>query len=193
MEIPGLPTALRVHARVIWGYAHLRKWVSRQARATFRISGTALGILESQVGRCLFHGSMQVRYRNRIILSDRPTWPRRSRRRATLEVGFRDYPIDDLATYLVKVFGCRQASENRPSRNPRRCGHGLWGFRVLRGRSSCAAGPVRRLAAARCIRFVAWRMVAWEPAAVGRQQLSADPNVERTLGHSLQRWCCGVT
>jgi hypothetical protein len=55
------------------------------------------------------------------------------------------------------------------------------------------SSPVRRLAAARCVRFVAWRMVAWEPAVAGRQQLSADPNVERTLGHSLQRWCCGVT
>ena len=34
---------------------------------------------------------------------------------------------------LVKVFGCRQASENRPSTNPRGCGDGLWGFCVLPG------------------------------------------------------------
>jgi hypothetical protein len=42
-----------------------------------------------------------------------------------------------------EVFGCRPspvarlgmgpAYENRPSRNPRRCGDGLWGFRVLLG------------------------------------------------------------
>jgi hypothetical protein len=94
---------------------------------------------------------------------------------------------------LVKVFGCRQASENRPSTNPRGCGDGLWGFRVLRGWGGCAAGSVRPLAAARCVRFVARRMTDWEPAAAERQQLSADPNARRTLGHSLQRWCCGVT
>jgi hypothetical protein len=44
---------------------------------------------------------------------------------------------------LVKVFGCRPspvarlgmgpAYENRPSTNPRGCGDGLWGFRVLLG------------------------------------------------------------
>src|SRR3984957_10968709 len=52
-------------------------------------------------------------------------------------------------TVVVKVFGCRQASENRPSTNPRGCGDGLWGFRVLRGLGGCAAGSVRALAAAR--------------------------------------------
>jgi hypothetical protein len=34
---------------------------------------------------------------------------------------------------LVKVFGCRQAYENRPCTNPRGCGDGLWGFEVLLG------------------------------------------------------------
>lgn len=44
---------------------------------------------------------------------------------------------------LVKVFGCRPsqaarlgmgpAYEDRPSTNPRGCGDGLWGFRVLLG------------------------------------------------------------
>jgi len=29
---------------------------------------------------------------------------------------------------MVKVFGCREAYENRPSTNPRACGSGLWGF-----------------------------------------------------------------
>jgi hypothetical protein len=112
---------------------------------------------------------------------------------AALNVRFRDHPISDLATDEVKVFGCREASENRPSTNPRGCGDGLWGFRVLRGWDGCEAGSVRRLAAAPCVRFVAWRMVDWEQAAAERQQLSADPNARRALGHSLQRWCCGVT
>jgi hypothetical protein len=34
---------------------------------------------------------------------------------------------------MVKVFGCREAYENRPCTNPRVCGDGLWGFRVLPG------------------------------------------------------------
>ena len=35
------------------------------------------------------------------------------------------------AAALVKIFGCRQAYENRPSTNPRACGDGLWGFRFV--------------------------------------------------------------
>jgi hypothetical protein len=34
-------------------------------------------------------------------------------------------------TGMVKVFGCRQAYENRPCTNLRACGDGLWGFQVL--------------------------------------------------------------
>src|ERR1700712_1837700 len=90
-------------------------------------------------------------------------------------------------TDMVKVFGCRQAYENRPSTNPRGCGDGLWGFRVWRGWSGFGAGSVRPLAATRCLRFVARRMMDLEPAAAERRQLSADPNARRTLGHSLQR------
>jgi hypothetical protein len=43
-------------------------------------------------------------------------------------------------TWLVKVFGCRQACENRPCRNPRDCGDGLWGFRILPIRDDGKAG-----------------------------------------------------
>lgn len=32
---------------------------------------------------------------------------------------------------MVKVFGCRQAYENRPCTNLRACGDSLWGFQVL--------------------------------------------------------------
>jgi hypothetical protein len=54
-------------------------------------------------------------------------------RKVVLNVRFRDRPIGDLAAEMVKVFGCRQAYENRPCTNPRGCGDGLWGFRVLLG------------------------------------------------------------
>jgi hypothetical protein len=43
-------------------------------------------------------------------------------------------------TDLVKVFGCRQAYENRPCTNPRDCGDGLWGFRILPIRDDGEAG-----------------------------------------------------
>jgi hypothetical protein len=36
-------------------------------------------------------------------------------------------------TWMVKVFGCHEAYENRPCTNPRGCGDGLWGFDVLLG------------------------------------------------------------
>jgi hypothetical protein len=41
---------------------------------------------------------------------------------------------------MVKVFGCRQAYENRPCTNPRADGAGLWGFRVLPGGGDCSTG-----------------------------------------------------
>jgi hypothetical protein len=40
----------------------------------------------------------------------------------------------------VKVFGCRQAYENRPCTNPRDCGDGLWGFQILPIRDDGEAG-----------------------------------------------------
>jgi hypothetical protein len=43
-------------------------------------------------------------------------------------------------TEMVKVFGCRQAYENRPCRNPRDCGDGLWGFWILPIRDDGKAG-----------------------------------------------------
>jgi hypothetical protein len=48
-------------------------------------------------------------------------------------VCFRAAGIGRSTTQMVKVFGCRQAYENRPSTNPRGCGDGLWGFRASRG------------------------------------------------------------
>ncbi len=44
---------------------------------------------------------------------------------------------------MVKVFGCCQAYENRPCVNPRGCGDGLWGLRVLRVFDHCGTGLAR--------------------------------------------------
>jgi len=41
---------------------------------------------------------------------------------------------------LVKVFGCREAYENRPSTNPRAARAELWGFVVLPARSDGGRG-----------------------------------------------------
>ncbi len=47
---------------------------------------------------------------------------------------------------MVKVFGCREAYENRSCTNPRRCGDGLWGFRLLSGGYGDATGALMRAA-----------------------------------------------
>jgi len=93
---------------------------------------------------------------------------------------------------MVKVFGCREAYENRPSMNPRGCGDGLWGFRVLRGWGSCVSGSVLLVAAAWCARFAAEQRVDRDPVAAESRRVSADPDARQTLGHSLQWQCCGV-
>ncbi|MGA2494613.1 MAG: hypothetical protein ABSF67_16975, partial [Roseiarcus sp.] len=41
---------------------------------------------------------------------------------------------------MAKVFGCREAYENRPSTNPRACGADLWRFRVLAERDDGGVG-----------------------------------------------------
>jgi hypothetical protein len=56
-------------------------------------------------------------------------------------VSFQDADAELATSAMVKVFGRRPslavrlgmgpASENRPCTNPRGCGDGLWGFRVL--------------------------------------------------------------
>jgi hypothetical protein len=61
-------------------------------------------------------------------------------------------------TAMVKVFGrlpsqvaglgVRPAYENRPSTNPRGCGDGLWGFRVLLGCGDGETGWALELARA---------------------------------------------
>jgi hypothetical protein len=61
-------------------------------------------------------------------------------------VCFRGAACGARMTDMVKVFGCRQAYENRPCRNPRGCGVGLWGFRVLLGRGDGETGSALELA-----------------------------------------------
>src|ERR1700733_15994800 len=57
----------------------------------------------------------------------------RPQKDAAQDVRFRRTPRAFGTTWMVKVFECRQAYVNRPSTNPRCCGDGLRGFRVLRG------------------------------------------------------------
>jgi len=66
---------------------------------------------------------------------------------------------------VVKVFGCRQAYENRPSTNPRACGNGLWGFRVLSERDDGGVGTTTAPTAMRRVRLCAWRSLDLELAA----------------------------
>src|SRR6266568_6862098 len=67
----------------------------------------------------------------------------------------------------VKVFGCRQAYENRPSTNPRAARAGLWGFLVLPGGGDGRADVVMVSAAA-------WRARFFVGRAVNRQIATAD-------------------
>jgi hypothetical protein len=56
---------------------------------------------------------------------------------------------------MVKVFGCREAYENRPSTNPRAGGDGLWGFRVLPSCGDGSIGTTTRSAETWWVRFFA--------------------------------------
>jgi len=97
-------------------------------------------------------------------------------------------------TIMVKVFGCRPspvarlgawpAYGNRPSTNPRGCGDGLWGFRVLLGcgdgGAACALQPAR----AWSVRFFAGRTVDLDLATADSQSCRGDPGERRAWGHS---------
>ena len=80
---------------------------------------------------------------------------------------------------MVKVFGCLQAYENRPSTNPRGCVSYLWGFRLL---AECDDGGVgsgitpRRM---RRARLYSRRSVGWELAAGDVQAFSQGPGERR--------------
>src|SRR6185437_8431745 len=96
-------------------------------------------------------------------------------------------------TDLVKVFGCRQAYENRPSTNPRAAWAGLWGFLVLPGGVAGGAGVAmgRRRRGERDV-FVR--------RAMDRQIAAADSQCFRPYfgeGHAPGNWpergCFGVT
>jgi hypothetical protein len=93
---------------------------------------------------------------------------------------------------LVKVFGCRQAYENRPCTNPRGCGVGLWGFRVLLGRGDGEIGVARALVGACWVKFFARRTVDRALATADIQSCRADLGEGRAGGHSPRLGCCGV-
>jgi hypothetical protein len=94
--------------------------------------------------------------------------------------------------FMVKVFGCRQAYENRPCTNPRGCGDGLWGFRVLLCCGDGEPGSTPELAGTCRVRFFARRSVDRDLATAHIQSCRADRGEERVLAHSPQRRCCGV-
>ena len=66
---------------------------------------------------------------------------------------------------LVKVFGCLQAYENRPSTNPRACGSRLWGFRVLLEGDEGSAEAMTARTRTRRVRLCPGRSLDWELAA----------------------------
>jgi hypothetical protein len=70
-------------------------------------------------------------------------------------VGFEDVVLTGWMTAMVKVFGCREAYENRPSTNPRAGGDGLWGFRVLPSCGDGSIGTTTRSAETWWVRFFA--------------------------------------
>jgi hypothetical protein len=93
---------------------------------------------------------------------------------------------------MVKVFGCRQAYENRPSTNPRAACAGLWGVLVLPGRGDGSAGVAMGPA-------VAWRAGLFARRALDRGLAAADLQFRcrdlgagRASGHWPERVCCGV-
>jgi hypothetical protein len=73
----------------------------------------------------------------------------------------------------VKVFGCREANENRPSTNPRAGGDGLWGFGLLPSRGD---GGDSVAMASTWVEMV-WLMTG---LALNRQFAAADVPVSHT-------------
>jgi hypothetical protein len=59
----------------------------------------------------------------------------------------------DSMSILVKVFGCLQAYENRPSTNPRGCVNDLWGFGLLAVRGDGGIGSAMAPTGTRRVRL----------------------------------------
>jgi len=95
-------------------------------------------------------------------------------------------------TFVVKVFGCLQAYENRPSTNPRACGDSLWGFRVLLEGDDGAAGAVTARTRTRRVRLCARRSFDWELAACEVQVFCHGVGERRADGGRRNKGRCGA-
>ncbi|VTZ27279.1 hypothetical protein MPC1_5070004 [Methylocella tundrae] len=98
----------------------------------------------------------------------------------------------DRTTGMVKVFGCLQAFENRPSTNPRACGNGLWGFRALPAGDDGAAGAVTARTRTRRARLCARRSFDWELAACEVQVFCHGVGEGRADGGRRNKERCGA-
>src|SRR5450631_2010181 len=92
----------------------------------------------------------------------------------------------------VKVFGCLQAYENRPSTNPRGCVNDLWGFRLLAERDDGGVGSAitpRRMQRARSCarRSVESLLAAGDVHAIGQS-----PGERRADGGRRNNGRCGA-
>src|SRR5215467_2667021 len=93
---------------------------------------------------------------------------------------------------LVKVFGCRQAYENRPCTNPRGCGDGLWGFRILPVRGDGKAGSAVEWIGAWCVSFFIRRSQNPDLIGASSQPVCPASGDEHTWELSPQQGRCGV-
>ena len=93
---------------------------------------------------------------------------------------------------MVKVFGCGEAYENRPSTNPRACGAGLWGFRVLAERDDGGVGSAMAPTGTRRVRLCARRPLDWELAASELHIFCPGRDDRRADGGRRNRGRCGA-
>jgi len=84
--------------------------------------------------------------------------------------------------FMVKVFGCRLAYENRPSTNPRGCVSDLWRFRLLAEGDDGGVGSAMTPRRMRRARLCARRSVESDLAARDVQAFSQVPGERRADG-----------
>jgi len=105
---------------------------------------------------------------------------------------FLDHPMSGVAAEMVKVFGCRQAFENRPSTNPRACGDGLWGFRFLAWRDDGGIAAAMLPAGPSWVRFFAAWPLDRDLAGCEFRSFCRYLGEGRVCGHWPELGCCGV-
>ena len=109
-----------------------------------------------------------------------------------VNVRFGEAAIVGWTAQMVKVFGCRQAYENRPSTNPRACGSGLWGFRFLPERDEGGVGAAMAPTGTRRVRLCSRRSLDWELAACEVQVFCHGVGEGRADGGRRNKGRCGA-